>query len=74
MEHLPNSERETKREFINSEKKVLPGIFQGYALIAGGTWKGDILIAEIEEMEKLDAPEIYPRRLTAKEVLITHKG
>ena len=29
-------------------KKVLPGIFQGYALIAGGLWKGDILIADME--------------------------
>ena len=35
--------------------------------------KGDILIADIEELEKLDASEIYPRRLNAKEVLITHK-
>ena len=31
------------------------------------------LMAEIEELEKLDASEIYPRRLSAKEVLITHK-
>ena len=31
-------------------------------------WEEDILIAEIEELEKLDASEIYPRRLNAKEV------
>ena len=49
-------------------KKVLPGIFVGYALIAG-----DILIADNEELEKLDASEIYPRKLKAKEVLITQK-
>ena len=42
-------------------------------MIAGGIWKGDILIADIEELEKLDASEIYPRRLNAKEVLISHK-
>ena len=30
------------------------------------------MIAEIEELEKLDASEISPRRLNAKEVLITH--
>ena len=30
-------------------KKVLPGIFLGYALIAGRIWKGDILIADFEE-------------------------
>ena len=31
------------------------------------------MIADIEELEKLDASEIYPRRLNAKEVLITQK-
>ena len=31
----------------------------------------EILIAEMEELEKLDASEIYPRRLNVKEVLIT---
>ena len=39
----------------------------------GEIWKGDILIAEIEDLEKLDASEIYPRRLNPKEVIITHK-
>ena len=42
-------------------KKVLPSIFLGYELIAGGTWKGDILVADLEDLEKLDALEIYPR-------------
>ena len=50
-------------------KKVLPDIFLGYALIARGTSKGDIVIADIEELEKLDASEIYLRRINAKEVL-----
>ena len=36
-------------------------------------WEEDILIFEIEEMEKLDASETFPRRLNAKEVLITPK-
>ena len=30
--------------------KVLPGIFLGYALYAGGIWKGDIVVADIEEL------------------------
>ena len=42
-------------------------------MIAGGTWEGDILIADIEELENLDASEIHPRRLNAKEVLITQR-
>ena len=38
------------------------------------TWKGDILIADPESLEKRDASEIYPRRVNVKEVLITRKG
>ena len=30
-------------------KKVLPGLFLGYALYAGGIRKGEIVIADIEE-------------------------
>ena len=66
-------ERDTKRESINSERKYFQNCFIGYPLIAGGIWKGDILIAVVEELEKLDASEIYPRRLNAKEVLISQK-
>ena len=53
-------------------KKVLPGLFLGYALYAGGIWKGDIMVADIEELETMDASEIYPKRLNAKEVIF-HK-
>ena len=37
-------------------KKVLPGLFLGYALYAGGIWKGDVLTADLEELETMDAP------------------
>ena len=47
-------------------KKVLPGLFLGYALYAGGIWKGDVLIADLEELETMDASEIYSKRLNAK--------
>ena len=50
-------------------KKVLPGLFLGYALYAGGNWKGDVLIADLEELETMDASEIYSKRLNAKEVI-----
>ena len=49
-------------------KKVLPGLFLGYALYAEGIWKGDVLIADLEELETMDASEIYSKRLSAKEV------
>ena len=54
-------------------KKVLPGIFVGSELIAGAIWKGDILKADLEDLEKLDASNIYSPRINAKEVLIRQK-
>ena len=50
-------------------KKVLPGLFLGYALYAGGIWKGDVLVADLEELETMDASEIYSKTLNAKEVI-----
>ena len=50
-------------------KKVLPGLFLGYALHLEGIWKGYILVADIEELETMDASEIYSKRLNAKEVI-----
>ena len=50
-------------------KKVLPGLFLGYALYAGGIWKGDVLIADLEELETMDASEIYSKRPNWKEVI-----
>ena len=55
-------------------KKVLPGLFLGYALYAGGIWKGDVLIADLEELETMDASEIYSKRLNAKEVIFPKEG
>ena len=54
-------------------KKVLTGIFLGYELIVGGIWKGDILIADLEDLQKLDASDFYLRRINAKQVLIRQK-
>ena len=50
-------------------KKVLPGLFLEYALYAGRIWKGDVLVADLEELETMDASEIYSKRLNAKEVI-----
>ena len=51
-------------------KKVSPGLFLGYALYAGEIWKGDVLIADLEELETMDASEIYSKRPNAKEVIV----
>ena len=55
-------------------KKVFPGLFLGYALYAGGIWKGDVLVADLEELETMDASEIYSKRLNAKEVIFPTEG
>ena len=47
-------------------KKVLLGVFLGYELFAGGMWKGDILMADLEDLAMMDASDIYPRRIKAK--------
>ena len=40
-------------------KKVSPGFFLGYDLYAEGIWKGDTMVADNEELETMDASEIY---------------
>ena len=55
-------------------KKVLPGLFFGYALYAERFWKGDVLVADFEELETTDASEIYSKRLNAKEVIFPKQG
>ena len=54
--------------------KVLPGIFLGYVLYAGRIWKGDIMAADIEELEEVDASELHARRLNAEEVLTPQRS
>ena len=72
VENHPSSPQDQSR-IHQFGKKVLPGIFLGYELIAKGICKGDILIADLEDLETLDASDDYPRRIKAREVLISQK-
>ena len=54
--------------------KVLPGTFLGYSLNPGGIWNGDSLVADIEELEMMDASAIHAKRLNAKDVLTSQNG
>ena len=49
-------------------------MFLGYALYARWIWKGDIMVADIEELETMDASEIYPESLNAKEVIFSQRN
>ena len=74
VEYHPISAKDQSR-IHQFGKKVLPGLFLGYALYAGGIWKGDVLVADLEELETMNASEIYSKRLNAKEVIFpTEKG
>ena len=55
-------------------KKVLPWLFLKYALYAGGIWKGDVLVADLEELETMDASEIFSKRFKAKEGIFPKQG
>ena len=43
-------------------KKILPGLFFGCALYAGGMWKSDIMVADIEKLETMSASKIYSKK------------
>ena len=74
VEYLPFTAKDQSR-IHQFGKKVLPGLFLGYALYTGGIWKGDVLVADLEELETMDASEIYSKRLNAKEVIfLQEKG
>ena len=62
VEYPPISTRDQSR-LHQFGKKGLFCIFLGYELIAVRIWKEDMLIADLEELEKMDASEIYPRRI-----------
>ena len=38
-------------------------------MYAGRLWKGDVLVADLEELETMDASEIFSKILNAKEVI-----
>ena len=68
VEYYPISAKDQSR-IHQFGKKVLLRLFLGYALYAGGIRKGDTLVADIEELETMDASKIYSKRLNAKEVI-----
>ena len=62
--HLVSSKDQSRLHQFGA--KVLPRKFLGYVLYPG---KSGIMIADIEELEKMDASDLHARMLNAKEVL-----
>ena len=73
VEYHPTTAKDQSR-IHQFGKKVLPGLFLGYALYAVRIWKGDVLVADLEELETMDASEIYSKGLNAKEVIFPKQG
>ena len=66
--------RRISPESINLERKFYLDCSSDTLLYAGGIWKGDVLVADLEELETMDASEIYSKRFNAKEVIFPQKG
>ena len=74
VEYYPISAKDQSR-IHQFGKKVLPGLFFGYALYAGGISKGDLMVADVvEELETMDSSEIYAERLNGKEESFPEKN
>ena len=61
VEYDPISAKDQSRIY-QFGKTVLPGLFLGCALYAEGSWKGDILVVDIEEVEQIDASDLHAQR------------
>ena len=73
VEYHPISAKDPSR-LHQFGKTFLRGMFLGYALVAGGIWKGDVLLADVDELGKLDASEIFARRHNANETITPKNG
>ena len=73
VEYYPTSARDQSR-IHQFGKKVLPGLFLGYALYAVRIWKGDVLVADLEELETMDASAIYSKKTQCKGSNISQKN
>ena len=72
VEYHPKTAKDQSR-IHQFGKRVLPGLFLGYALYVGGIWKGDLLIADLAELETMDASEIVSKRLNAQEAIFPNE-
>ena len=61
--------RRTSQESINLERKSYLDCSSDTHCTRCGNWKGDVLVADLEELDTMDASEIYSKRLNAEEVI-----
>ena len=66
--------RKTSQESINLERKSSLDCSSDTLCTRGEIRKGDILVADVEDLETVDASEIYAKRLNAKEVIFPQEN
>ena len=66
--------RRTSQESINLDRKSYMDCSSDTHCMRGESGKETTMVADIEELEQMDAPEIHARRLNAKEVSTPMKG
>ena len=69
VEYYPYFCGRISQESINLERKSCLDCSSDTLCTRGRIWKGDVLVSDIEELETMDASEIYSKRLNAKEVI-----
>ena len=72
VEYHPTSPLDQAKNSSKWQESITRNL-SGYELIAERIWKGDVLIADLEDLAKLDASKFYLRRINAKAVLIRQK-
>ena len=63
--------RRASQESINLERKSYLDCSSEMHCTQDRIWKGDVLLADLEELENMDESEICSKRLNAKEVIFT---
>ena len=72
VEYHPITAKDQSRihQFGKSFTWIVPRIH----FVRGRNLEGDVLVADVEELETMDASEIYSKRLNAKEVIFPKQG
>ena len=65
--------RKTSQESINLERKSYLDCSLDTLCTREEIWKGDMMVANVEELQTMDASEIYSERVNAKEVIFSKR-
>ena len=67
-------QRKIRRGSISSARKSSHVFFWVGIRSPCGSWNGDVLVADVEELQENDATDVFLRRMTTEEVLVPNEG